>query len=321
MIKNPIAFVSGSTGATGRAVVAQLANSGKWRVLALTRQPNRNKLELFPEIETGRLSKVTLMYEKDPEDWSKFDPIQMPRVDEIMAYFLCHGTSREYPDVNEDMDKDGQEGFKKWLQRIDVDMTRRIARRAVDTRAPIIVRLSASKADPECDPTEFGGFGLYFKFQGLADKALEDLFAAGPSSLPRFGQFVRRKGETRVLIFRPGSLDRGEELRKGRPWERDIAKTGARPTMPVGLLASAMIKEVNIHMQDRHSPQEFYLIGDSSFKIYPYEDVWELINDINANSAPPPPPPPPAAASSSSTAPAAASSSSAAPASGYSARP
>ena len=137
-------------------------------------------------------------------------------------------------------------------------MTTRIAQAGIDAKVPVILRVSASKADPNHDTQ---GFGLYFKYQGIADQALLDM---------------PKDQSTRVLIFRPGSLDRGVEKREHRPWEQEIAEQAERgevQTMDVRSLADAMIGELT----DIFLKQSDILPGTS--KIFSLDDLWELIRE------------------------------------------
>ena len=209
--KGRSAFVTGATGATGRSIVAQLANKD-WTVVAMTRQESNDKLSLFPDLSSSKLEQITIMHEPNPEEWSKQEPLPLPA--KLDALFMCHGTSREYPEVQEDMDRSGQEGFAKWLKRIDVDMTTRIAKAAIDAKVSVISRISAAGADVEAD-TE--GFGIYFQHQGHADAVITDIInkkLIEKFSQPDTGRDPNdhspiRDDSSSVLIYRPGNLDRG----------------------------------------------------------------------------------------------------------------
>ena len=81
---------------------------------------------------------------------------------------------------------------------------------------------------------------------------------------------------TRLLIFRPGSLDRGVAKREHRPWEQEIAEQAERgevQTMDVRSLADAMIGELT----DIFLKQSDILPGTS--KIYSLDDLWELVRE------------------------------------------
>ena len=260
-LDNRIAFVTGSTGATGRSIVAQLANKD-WTVYALTRKSTDDKLELFPELSSNNLDKVQIVFEPDPESWSRQVPLPLP--EKLDAVFLCHGTSREYADVQTDIAGNGQEGFAKWLQRVDVDITSRVAFAAIENRVRVIARISASHADPDHDPEALGGFGLYFKYQGIADQALIEMQK----------EEMKSADASRILIFRPGSLDRGEEKRATRPWEQEIARKGERKTMPVGLLASAIIRQAEVNLLWDN------VVAAGSNKIFSYDEMWSIVNDL-----------------------------------------
>ena len=261
LLDNRTAFVTGSTGATGRSIVAQLANKD-WTVYALTRKSTDDKLELFPDLSSKKLDKVRILFEPDLEAWSRQVPLPLP--EKLDAVFLCHGTSREYADVQNDVAKNGQDGFAKWLQRIDVDITSRVAFAGIEDRVRVIARISASYADPDHDPDALGGFGLYFKYQGIADQALIDMQK----------EEMKSADASRVLIFRPGCLDRGQEKRATRPWEQDIAKKGEWKTLPVGALASAIITQAEVNLLRDN------IVAAGHNKIVSYDEVWSIVNDL-----------------------------------------
>lgn len=222
------AFVVGSTGATGRVLVAQLVERG-WNVHALTRR-QAPKTSLFPELKQEYQHRVNLVLVTDVEQWAKGGCDPFPA--KVDAIFSCIGTSRQNPEVAASMAEHKDKGFAEWLSRIDVDINYAVADAAIINGVAVVARESAIMADANNnDP----GFGVYFKHQGIADDKVMNIQSVKDS-------------KASMLIFRPGSLDRGDELRQQRQWERDGYAKAPGSYLPVGRVAKAMVLVAEEHL-------------------------------------------------------------------------
>eukprot|EP01062_Namystynia_karyoxenos_P016410 TRINITY_DN15994_c0_g1_i2.p2 TRINITY_DN15994_c0_g1~~TRINITY_DN15994_c0_g1_i2.p2 ORF type:complete len:271 (+),score=91.33 TRINITY_DN15994_c0_g1_i2:76-813(+) len=227
MAAGRVAFVAGSSGATGRELVRLLLGDGRYsKVIAAVRSP-RLDAAAFPGLPEGTdRSKLTVM---PGCDFSTMDASALQGADVVLT---AAGTSRANPEVKAAMDSDGDAGFASWLMRVDVGVNQRLAELASAQGAKVFGRISARGADPS---KEGGGFNIYWKHQGIADERVSALAQGFP------------KG---VVILRPGRLDRGDELRSARPWEVEHhEKQGAG--LHVRHVAERLLQEV-----DRHLDQE-----------------------------------------------------------------
>eukprot|EP01063_Lacrimia_lanifica_P010367 TRINITY_DN17071_c0_g1_i1.p1 TRINITY_DN17071_c0_g1~~TRINITY_DN17071_c0_g1_i1.p1 ORF type:complete len:287 (+),score=85.83 TRINITY_DN17071_c0_g1_i1:46-906(+) len=236
------AFVVGATGATGRSVVAQLAGRG-WDVTAVVRR-EAEKTALFPDLKQA--DRVALLLAPDVEEWSRQETA-LGAFKGASAVFLCSGTSRQNAEVKKAMEERGADGFTEWLTRIDVELSKRVAAGAYAQGVPVVARISATNADPAMDPAALNGFGNYFKHQGIADRELANHPAVA--------------GETAsLLLFRPGALYRGEDLRALRPWEQTDRHANG---LDVAHLARAMIAGV----------EEQLALGAPALRIFEKTDI------------------------------------------------
>ncbi len=220
------AVVWGSTGAVGRAVVASAAKRG-FQVIAVVR-PRNSKLEeteLFPDLDEN-FKKNVRVWPLEDEKWLEKGaswPNDVARVD---AVFLCLGTSRANEEVKSAMEAEGDKGFENWLERVDVNMSKNIVNESLSRENParVVLRVSSSGANPKA---EGGGFNVYFRGQGRAD---DEVSKAALES----------NAKCHLQLWRPGRLDRGQDLRAKREWEvRQHDASG--PGLCVKQLAQAMV--------------------------------------------------------------------------------
>lgn len=199
------------------------------------------------------------------------------------------------------MEKNGaDEGFAKWLQEVDVGYTASLAKAAarsvkvtffarVSSRvsrstsfiyfqknlpllaftsymlvavAMVVVVVACSNLTYNLHlnvctkgsnaKLEGGGFNIYFKYQGIADN---EVVAALNDRV--------EDGSMKVLIMKPGRLERGVDLRAKRPHE--VAQyQSSGPGLDTSHLAAVMIEEA--HVQPR-KPGVLFIYDDEIRKI------------------------------------------------------
>ena len=236
------------SGATGRALIQRLAQDPRCaEVTAFARRPVDVAAEFSLEAEAAKKVTAVVCDHDNLVDYAN----QFEGQD---VAFTCIGTSRVNAEVQEAMASAGaDEGFRDWLERVDLGYTVAFAELAAQAGIKHLSRCSARNANAADDGP---GFHIYWRFQGKADDAVCDLAERFPCG---------------VTCFRPGSLDRGE-LRQARPHE--VEKAMQVPGLPVSMVAEAMHAEWVHRCEDPANTMKIVeqdeLIamvgGDTSFK-------------------------------------------------------
>uniref|UniRef100_A0AAV1UWL2 NAD(P)-binding domain-containing protein n=1 Tax=Peronospora matthiolae TaxID=2874970 RepID=A0AAV1UWL2_9STRA len=171
-----VALVSGSTGAVGRDLVAELVASSRCiKVIALSRRdvPDSMWNSVFPSMDFETAGKKLQVQQVDFDHLSESD---IPGLDTVDAVFSCLGTTRK--------DAGSIEAFR----RVDLEYVLKVAELAKAAGVPYIGLLTSQGANKD-------SWFLYPQTKGEVEDRVQQL------------QFDR------TSIFRPGMLQRGDLLR------------------------------------------------------------------------------------------------------------
>lgn len=218
-VEQRVAFVAGSTGATGLQLVSQLLEDPRYsRVIAAVRDPNMTPAKfpgLSPSADRSKLQILAGV------NYDSLKPSDLGDADVVLSGL---GQRRANAEVAADIKAHGDAGWEKWLKRVDRDLNVKVASLGYQAGAKVFGRVSAMGANSKA----FGwGWAIYSRVQGEADDAVSAVpFSDG------------------VVIARPGNLNRGDLSILG-PYPGGSDPNG----IPCALVAKRMLEAVDARLQ------------------------------------------------------------------------
>eukprot|EP00933_Yihiella_yeosuensis_P032213 TRINITY_DN25805_c0_g1_i1.p1 TRINITY_DN25805_c0_g1~~TRINITY_DN25805_c0_g1_i1.p1 ORF type:complete len:296 (-),score=71.91 TRINITY_DN25805_c0_g1_i1:99-986(-) len=217
MPSTPIAvLVAGATGAIGRhfaQIISQQSSNVIRELVLLHRQETPPSLPGLDSL--GKSSKVSIRWVHVSDDEWRLETegkgtvlSSLFKETAFNVVFTGMGTSRANAEVAEAQAASGYaEGFRQFLNQVDLRQNVALGKRFLESSADkkgVFVRVSSFRADSSITGSEESPWGWYVHHQGKADDELRAAFEGKAQKL---------------VLMKPGRLERGEDLRSKRPWE------------------------------------------------------------------------------------------------------